>query len=101
MVATYEEFAALQRAAHSHPFNRGCAVVGNYLTPVAAVAAIVGRPRAGAALFAVATMAVIAGHVVERNLPQQVGVTVRHPIWAVRADVAIANATVKDLLLRK
>jgi hypothetical protein len=101
MVATYEEFAAQQRAQHQHPFNRGCAVVGNYLAPVAAIAALSGRPKTGAALFALATAAIITGHVVEGNLPQQTRVTARHPIWAVRSDVSVANATVKDLMLRK
>jgi hypothetical protein len=101
MVATYAEFAAQQRTQHQHPFNRGCAVVGNYLVPVAAIAVLSGRSKTGAGLFALASAAIITGHVIEGNLPQQTRVTIRHPIWGVRADIAVANATIKDLILRK
>jgi hypothetical protein len=101
MVASYEEFAAQHRTQHLNAFNRWCAVVGNYLPPVAAVTAVLGRPRAGAALFAFANLAIVTGHVVEGNLPRAVRDTVRHPIWAVRADVAVANATLRDVVLRK
>lgn len=101
MVASYEEFAAQHRAQHLNPFNRWCAVVGNYLPLAAAVTAVLGRPRAGATLFALSTVAIAAGHVVEGNLPRAVRDTVRHPIWSVRADVAVANATIMGLVLRK
>jgi hypothetical protein len=92
--ASYAEFAAEHRAQHLNPFNRWCAVVGNYLPLPAAVAAVLGRPRAGAALFALGTAAIVAGHIVEGNLLRAVRDTVRHPIWAVRADVAVANTTI-------
>jgi hypothetical protein len=98
MVASYEEFAAQHRTQHLNPFNRWCAVVGNYLPPAAAVAALMGRPRAGATLFALATATIVTGHVVEGNLPRAVRDTLRHPIWSVRADVAVANATIMDSL---
>ena len=101
MVATYEEFAAQQRAEHLNPFNRWCAVVGNYLTFAAAFAALAGRRRAGATLFVLSQMAIAAGHIVEGNLLEQTRVTARHPIWVVRADVAVANDTIMGLVRRK
>jgi hypothetical protein len=101
MVATYEEFAAQQRAEHLNPFNRWCAVVGNYLAFAAAFAALSGRRRAGAMLFALSQVALAAGHIVEGNLVEQTRVTARHPIWVVRADVGIANETIVGLVRRK
>jgi hypothetical protein len=101
MVATYEEFAAQQRAEHLNPFNRWCAVVGNYLVFAAAFAALSGRRRAGATLFALSQVAIGAGHIVEGNLLEQTRVTARHPIWVVRADVGIANDTIMGLVRRK
>jgi hypothetical protein len=101
MVASYEEFATQHRADHLVPFNRWCAVVANYGVPVAALVAIFGRPKAGAVLFALANAALIAGHVVEGNLPRNAGYFVRYPIWSVRADVAVANETVMGLVRRK
>ena len=97
MVATYQEFAARHRTQHLNPVNRSCAVVANYLAPVAVITAVLGRPKAGAALFAFANLALVTGHIVEGNLPQAVR-DMRHPIWAVRADVAVANATIRDLV---
>ena len=101
MVATYEEFAAQQRAEHLDPFNRWCAVVGNYLVLAAAIAAVRGKPKAGASLFALSQVAIVAGHIVEGNLLEQTRVTARHPIWVVRADVAIANETILGVVHRK
>jgi hypothetical protein len=100
MVATYEEFAAQQRIEHLSPFNRWCAVVGNYGAIAAALAAVSGRRRAGAALFALAQAAITAGHIVEGNLVEQTRITARHPIWVARADVAIANETILGLVRR-
>jgi hypothetical protein len=98
MVASYEEFAAQHRTRHLNPINRWCAVVGNCLPLAAAVAALMGRPRAGATLFALANATLAAGHVVEGNLLRDTRDTLRHPLWAVRADVAVANATIMDAL---
>lgn len=61
-------------------------------------AALMGRPRAGATLFALANATLAAGHVVEGNLLRDTRDTLRHPLWAVRADVAVANATIMDAL---
>jgi hypothetical protein len=97
MVASYEEFAA-QHRTHLNPINRWCAVVGNGLPLAAAVAALMGRPRAGATLFALANATLAAGHVVEGNRLRDTRDTLRHPLWAVRADVAVANATIMDAL---
>ena len=101
MVTSYEEFAAQQRAEHLNPFNRWCAVVGNYLAFAAAFAALSGRRRAGATLFALSQVALAAGHLAEGNLLEQTRVTARHPIWVGRADVAIANETIMGLVRRK
>lgn len=98
MVASYEEFAAQHRTQHVTPFNRWCAVVGNSLAPVAVVTALTGRPRAGAALFALGNATLLAGHAAEGNLPRSVRDFYRHPIWSVRADAAVAAATVKAAL---
>jgi hypothetical protein len=96
MVASYEEFAASQRAEHLNPFNRWCAVVGWYLLALpAAATAVLGKPKAGAALFALSQAVIVAGHIPEGNLLEQTRITARHPIWTLRADIAVANATIK------
>jgi hypothetical protein len=98
MVATYKEFADQQRAEHLNPFNRWSAVVTWYLlTLPAVVAAVLGRRKAGAALFALSQVAIAAGHIVEGNLLDQTRITLRHPIWVARADIAIANETIMGL----
>jgi hypothetical protein len=95
MAATYKEFADRQRAEHLNPFNRWSAVVTWYLlTLPAAVAVVLGRRKAGATLFALSQVAIGAGHIVEGNLREQTRITVRHPIWVARADIAIANETI-------
>jgi hypothetical protein len=101
MGVSYEEFAALHRTQHVTPFNRWCAVVGNSLVPVAAVTALTGRLKVGAIIFALANATVTAGHVFEGNLPRNVRDFVEHPIWSVRADVAVAAATVRSSLGRR
>jgi hypothetical protein len=102
MVATYKEFADQQRAEHLNSFNRWSAVVTWYLlTFPAAIAAVLGRRKEGATLFALSQVAVAAGHIVEGNLVDQTRITVRHPIWVARADIAIANETIMGLLRRK
>ena len=73
-------------------------MVGNSLVPVAAATALTGRRKAGATLFALANATVIAGHIAEGNLPRATRDLVQHPIWAVRADVAVAAATVRRSL---
>jgi hypothetical protein len=101
MVASYEEFAAGQRAEHLNPFNRWSAVVSWYFLALpAAVAALLGRRKAGAVLFALSQMVIVAGHIAEGNLVEQGRITARHPIWVARADVAIANETILDLIGR-
>ena len=97
MVASYEEFVARQRTEHLNPFNRWCAVTSWYFLALpAAVAAVLGRRKAGAALFALSQLVIVAGHIAEGNLLEQGRITIRHPIWVARADVAIATATIKD-----
>jgi hypothetical protein len=94
MVASYDEFAAEHRAQHLTPFNRWCAVAGNSLAVVAAVSTLAGRPKVGAASFALGSAILGAGHVAEGNLPQALRDLARHPIWEVRADFALARDTV-------
>jgi hypothetical protein len=102
MVATYEEFAAQQRAEHLNPFNRWCSVVGwHCLALAAAVTAALGRPKAAAMLLALSQVVIVAGHIVEGNLLEQTRITARHPIWVGRADVGIANETILGLVRRK
>ena len=98
MVASYEEFAAEHRGEHLTVFNRWCAVVGNYSTVPTAIALISGRPRVGAAIFGLGTAILVAGHIAEGNLPRSLQDLARHPIWAARADFALANATVMNAL---
>ncbi len=99
MVASYQEFAAQQQAEHVNPFNRWCAVVAWYgLALPGAVTAAIGRPRAGATLFALSQLVIAAGHIVEGNVVEQSRITARHPIRVLRADLAVANATIKDAL---
>jgi hypothetical protein len=101
MSASYQEFAAQQRSEHLNPFNRWCAVVGNYLPLAAAVTAVSGRPRAGATLLAISPVVITVGHLAEGNLVGQSRVFARHPIWGVRTDVTIANETIMGLVRRK
>jgi hypothetical protein len=99
-VASYGEFAAQHRAEHLTPFNRWCAVIGNYLTIPSAVAALLGRPKTAAALFGLGTVILGAGHVVEGNLPRSIRDLARHPIWSVRADFAVVRATIMRVPVR-
>jgi hypothetical protein len=101
MAASYSEFAAEHRAEHLTPFNRWCAVVGNYLTIPSVIAALSGRPKTGAALFGLANVVLIAGHAVEGNVPRAVRDTVRHPVWSVRADFSLATATIMRAFARR
>ena len=101
MVASYEEFAAEHRGEHLSPFNRWCAVLGNYSNVPTAIALLTGRPRIAAAIFASGTTILLAGHVAEGNLPRSLSMLASHPIWAARADVAIANETILGLVHRK
>jgi hypothetical protein len=94
MVASYEQFAAEHRAQHRSPFIRWSAVVGNYSLVPTAVALLLGRPRVAAAIFGFGTTSLAAGHVVEGNLFRGLRDLARHPIWGVRADFAVANATI-------
>jgi hypothetical protein len=94
MVATYGEFAAEHRAEHLKPFNRWCAVVENCLAGTGAVAMLLGRRKAGFALIGSGSAIGGVGHIVEGNLPRALRDTARHPIWSVRADFAVARATV-------
>ena len=98
MAASYEEYLAGQLTEHLNPFNRWCAVVGNYGSLAGAVMAVLGRRRAGATLFALGQLVIVAGHVVEGNVAPQIPVVTAHPIWALRADFAVANATIRDTL---
>lgn len=94
MVGSYEEFAAEHRSQHLSPLIRWSAVVGNYSNVPTAVALLSGRPRVAAAIFGLGTAVLIAGHAVEGNLSRAVRDFVRHPIWSVRADFGVANATI-------
>jgi len=100
MVASYQEFAAEHRGEHLTPVNRWCAVVGNYSTIPSAIALLSGRPRAAAGIFALGNAILVAGHIAEGNLPRSARDLARHPIWSVRADFALATATVKSLARR-
>jgi hypothetical protein len=101
-MTTYQEFAAAHRADHLSPVNRWCAVLSNLLlAPAAVVAAVLGRPRTGVALFGMANAVMVTGHVVEGNLPRNIGFFLRHPLWSVRADVAVAVDTVMGLVRRQ
>ena len=94
MVASYDEFAAEHRAEHLNPVNRWCAVFGNYLPVVGAISMLLGRRKAGLALVGSGAAILTAGHVVEGNLPRSLSMLYRHPIWAARADFAVARATI-------
>jgi hypothetical protein len=98
MVASYDEFAAQHRAEHLNPFNRWCAVVGNALTVAGPVLMLLGRRKGGAALAVAGPAILVAGHVVEGNLPGSLSMLARHPIWAGRADFAVARATIMGSL---
>jgi len=67
------------------------------MAPVAAVTALTGHRRAEATVFALANSTLFAGHAVEGNIPRAVRDLFRHPIWSVRADVAVAGGDAKEL----
>jgi hypothetical protein len=98
VVASYEEFAAEALGEHRSPLIRWSAVVGNYMNVVAVIAMLLGRRRAAAASAVVSFISLTVGHVVEGNLLWSSRALARHPIWAVRADFAVANATIMDSL---
>jgi hypothetical protein len=93
MIASYEEFAAEHRAEHRNPFNRWCAVVENSLAIVGVVAMLSGRRKAGLALVGAGSAMGGVGHAIEGNLPRALR-DLAHPIWSVRADMAVARATI-------
>jgi hypothetical protein len=101
MAASYDEFAAEHRGEHLTPFNRWCAVIGNYSNVPTAIALLSGRPRVAAAIFAAGSAILIAGHAAEGNLAQSLRMLSAHPVWAARADFAVANATLKGLISSK
>jgi hypothetical protein len=94
MVASYDEFEAEHHAEHLTPFNRWCATVGNPLSVVGPVVMLLGRRKTGAALAGSGLAILVAGHVVERNLPRSLRDLARHPIWSVRADFDVARLTI-------
>jgi len=98
MVASYEEFAAEHRGEHLTAINRWSCVIGNYSTVPAAAALLLGRPRVAAAIFGLGTTILVAGHLAEGNLPRSLSMLATHPVWAARADFAVANATVMGAL---
>lgn len=93
MFASYEEFAAEHRAEHLNPINRWCAVVENGLAIVAVGVLLSGRLKAGLALIGAGSAVGGVGHAIEGNLPRALS-DLAHPIWSVRADMAVALATV-------
>jgi hypothetical protein len=98
MVATYKEYAADHRAQHVTDFDRWCAVLGTYGTLAAVVVAVFRRPKTAAALYGLANVVCITGHIAEGNHRRIMRDTAHHPIWALRADIAVANATIMDSL---
>jgi hypothetical protein len=100
MATSYEEFAAQHRGEHLTAFNRSCALVGNYAILPAAVALLSGRPKLAAAIFGLGSTVLAVGHVAEGNLARSLTMLTAHPVWAVRADVAVANDTMKGLVRR-
>jgi hypothetical protein len=94
MAASYAEFEAEHHAEHLTPFNRWCATVGNPLSVVGPVVMLLGRRKTGAALAGSGLAILVAGHVVEGNLPRSLRDLARHPIWSVRADFDVARQTI-------
>jgi hypothetical protein len=98
MVASYEEFAAEHRGEHLSPFIRWSHVIGQYLNVVALATMLLGRRRAAAISAAASFVILTAGHVVEGNLFWSLRALARHPIRSVRADFAVAHATIMGSL---
>jgi hypothetical protein len=94
MVASYEEFAAEHRGEHLSPVIRWSHVVGQYLNVLAVAAVLFGRRRVAAGSAAASFVTLSAGHFMEGNLIWSFRYLARHPIWSVRADFAVANATI-------
>ncbi|MDT5330261.1 MAG: hypothetical protein QOF31_1558 [Mycobacterium sp.] len=101
MVGSYQEFAAEHRGEHLTAINRWSCVIGNYSTVPTAIALLSGRRRVAAAIFGLGSTVLVAGHLAEGNLPRSLSMLATHPIWAARADFAVANATVMGLVRRK
>jgi hypothetical protein len=98
VAASFEEFAAEHRAEHASSFIQWSTVIGNYSNIPTAIALLLGRRRAALSIFLVGTAALVIGHIFEGNLVRAGRDLVRHPIWSVRADVAVANSAVKAAL---
>lgn len=94
MFASYEDFAVEHRAEHLNPINRWCAVVENSSAIVAMVTLLSGRPKAALVLVGAGSALGGVGHAIEGNLPRALSDLAHHPIWSVRADLAVALATV-------
>jgi hypothetical protein len=96
VAASYEEFVAKHRDEHRSAFIRWATVIGNYSNIPTAIWLLAGRRRRAATSFAFGTAALVIGHSVEGNLARAGRDLARHPIWSVRADVALATTTLRD-----
>jgi uncharacterized protein (TIGR03382 family) len=98
MITSYHQFLVEHGSEHLTSFNRGCACVGNPMTIAGPVLMLFGRRKTGAALTASGVAIVVSGHVAEGNLPQNIRVFFRHPIWSLRADFDVARQTITHQL---
>ena len=96
MRQSYAEFLADHKAEHRSAFNRWCLVAGDAIQIAGVIVALRARWRPAAVLFTIGFGVAIAGHVRDGNVPGSFDTVQRHPLWNLRADLAIA----KDVITR-
>jgi hypothetical protein len=94
MSASFEAFLAEHQAEHRTLVNRWCMVAGDALLVGGAIATLLGSKRRAAVIGGAGLAVAVAGHLIDGNVPRALQDTVRHPLWTVRGDVAVARATV-------
>jgi hypothetical protein len=94
MSASFQAFVAEHQAEHRSSMNRWSLIVGDALLSVSVIAALLGLRRRAALVGGAALAVAMGGHLIDGNLPRALHDTVRHPLWTVRGDIAVARATI-------
>src|SRR5947208_1352791 len=97
MFTSFDDFEAHHHDEHLTAFNRGCVVVGNALAILSVVPLLSRRLKGATTAFLAGVAITGVGHAAEGNLLPATRDLARHPIWSVRADVALA----RDIVLRR
>ena len=88
---SYDEFLAAHRAEHRSAFNRWCLILGDSLQLIGVLLALRGRWKSGGLTALLGLGVATSGHVRDGNVPKSLETARVHPIWNIRADIAIAG----------